>query len=230
MRSTDLFESVCWFAAFIYSTSIHEAAHAWVAHRGGDSTAAEGGQVTLDPWPHIRREPVGMLLLPLITLFSNGWPIGWASAPYRVDWALKNPRACASMALAGPSANGLLAVAAFGLLSVGLMVGIFHPAQNPGFSHWVGARTEIARLAAVFLSIVLTMNMVLLLFNLLPFPPLDGASLPLFILPSSLTSSYFQLIHQPWISWIGAIIAWKASPILMAPAFSGLRSAFLTAG
>lgn len=71
-----------WFVVFLFSTTLHEAGHAFAAYRLGDSTAYEGGQVTLNPWPHIRREPVGMILVPLITFATRGWMIGWASAPY----------------------------------------------------------------------------------------------------------------------------------------------------
>jgi hypothetical protein len=56
--------------------------HAWAALKGGDPTAYHGGQVSLSPIPHIQREPIGMLVLPLLTAMTQGWAIGWASAPY----------------------------------------------------------------------------------------------------------------------------------------------------
>ena len=71
-----------WFVAFLFSTTVHEAMHALVAWKGGDPTAYHGGQVTLSPIPHIRREPIGMLAVPLLTAMTKGWAIGWASAPY----------------------------------------------------------------------------------------------------------------------------------------------------
>jgi len=49
---------------------------------GGDHTAALGGQVSLDPVPHIRREPFGMVVFPILTYVMGGWMMGWASAPY----------------------------------------------------------------------------------------------------------------------------------------------------
>src|SRR5262245_49680213 len=62
-----------WFIVFLFSTTVHEAMHAWVAWRGGDPTAYHGGQVSLSPLPHIRREPIGMLLVPLLTAATLGW-------------------------------------------------------------------------------------------------------------------------------------------------------------
>ena len=71
-----------WYVVFLLSTTCHEAAHALVAKWGGDLTTFHGGQVTLNPPPHIRRTPFGMVIFPLITYAMNGWMMGWASAPY----------------------------------------------------------------------------------------------------------------------------------------------------
>lgn len=62
-----LTEGLLWYIAFLVSTTFHEAAHAFAALRLGDRTAYEGGQVTLDPIPHIRREPVGTIVVPLLS-------------------------------------------------------------------------------------------------------------------------------------------------------------------
>jgi hypothetical protein len=94
-----------WYMVFLFSVTLHEAAHAWAAQRGGDPTAYLGGQVSLDPRPHIRREPFGMVILPLFTAITSGWPIGYASTPYDPVWALNHPRRAAWMSLAGPAAN-----------------------------------------------------------------------------------------------------------------------------
>ena len=104
----DLFGlGLAWFVAFIFSTSLHEAAHAWVGLRLGDPTAARGGQVSLNPLPHIRREPMGMIVVPLLSIIANhgSWMIGWASAPYDPIWAQQFPKRSALMSLAGPGAN-----------------------------------------------------------------------------------------------------------------------------
>src|SRR6185369_342258 len=80
----------------------------FVAWRGGDPTAYEAGQVSLSPWPHIRREPWGTVLVPLLTFFTyagtgSAWMMGWASAPFDPLWEHRHPRRAAAMALAGPS-------------------------------------------------------------------------------------------------------------------------------
>ena len=74
------------YIVFLFSTTCHEAAHALVAKLGGDSTAALSGQMTLNPVPHIRREPWGMVVIPILAfLFTRGM-IGWASAPFDPLW------------------------------------------------------------------------------------------------------------------------------------------------
>lgn len=78
----DLVEGFVFYGVFLLSTTLHEAAHAWAAMRGGDRTAYDGGQVTLNPLPHIRREPIGMVVLPIVSVLISGWPLGFASAPY----------------------------------------------------------------------------------------------------------------------------------------------------
>jgi Zn-dependent protease len=96
---------VIWVVAFLFSTTVHEAMHALVAWKGGDPTAYHGGQVSLSPIPHIKREPIGMLVVPLITTFTMGWTMGWASAPYDPVWAERHPRRAALMAAAGRPAT-----------------------------------------------------------------------------------------------------------------------------
>src|SRR6266567_6351388 len=108
-----------WFLAFLFSTTVHEAAHALAALRGGDPTAYLGGQVSFSPLPHIRREPIGMLIVPLLTAFTNGWAVGWASTPYDPVWAAHYPRRAATMAAAGPAGNLFIAVLALVCLRAG---------------------------------------------------------------------------------------------------------------
>ena len=71
-----------WYVVFLFSTTCHEAAHALAAKIGGDETAFLGGQVTLNPVPHIQREPWGMVIIPILMLVLTHSVIGWASAPY----------------------------------------------------------------------------------------------------------------------------------------------------
>src|SRR5260221_1217927 len=91
-----------WYIAFLCSTTCHEAAHALAAKIGGDDTAFVGGQVSLNPVPHIQREPWGMVVFPILSLIVTHNLFGWASAPYDPLWERRHPRRAAGMALAGP--------------------------------------------------------------------------------------------------------------------------------
>jgi Zn-dependent protease len=152
------------YVAFLFSTTCHEASHALVAKWGGDTTAA--GQITLNPIPHLRREPWGMIIIPVLTfLFTRGM-IGWASAPFDPAWERRHPRRAAMMALAGPAANFTIMLIA----AIGLRVG---HAQG-----WLGSDpfTHRPDFATVTLFVFFSLNLLLGTFNLLPFPPLDGSA------------------------------------------------------
>ena len=92
----DLSSGLVYYIVFLFSTTLHEAAHAWAAKLGGDLTAYHGGQVSLDPTPHIRREPFGMVVLPILSTLVSGWPFGFASAPYDPQWecSKQDPQKC----------------------------------------------------------------------------------------------------------------------------------------
>src|SRR5579862_6394645 len=100
------------YVVFLLSTTCHEASHALVAKLGGDMTAFEGGQVSLNPIPHLRREIFGMVILPLIGILSGTGLIGYASAPYNPEWSVRHPKRSGLMSLAGPAANFALAIIA----------------------------------------------------------------------------------------------------------------------
>jgi Zn-dependent protease len=185
----DVVDGIKCYIVFLSSTSWHEAAHAWAAYKLGDDTAYRGGQVSLDPTPHIRREPVGMVAVPILSYVFGGGMIGWASAPYERSWAIRFPRRAALMALAGPSANFLILLCAVILMRIGLEWNVFRIAAAPSFMDVVvptGAAGGIWSFCAKILSICFSLNLLLGTFNLLPFPPLDGSNLP---------DSFFR---QPW--------------------------------
>src|SRR5271154_3814671 len=149
------------YVVFLFSTTCHEAAHALVAKLGGDNTAALGGQVSLNPIPHIRRSPYGMVVFPLISFFLlSGSMIGFASAPYDPDWERRHPHRSAWMALAGPATNFILMLIA--VLAI-------HVANGLNF-------VEPSGFLAMTLSFLFSLNLLLGIFNLLPAPPLDGST------------------------------------------------------
>lgn len=208
-----------WFVVFLFSTTLHEAAHAFAAYRLGDPTAYHGGQVTLNPIPHIQREPVGMILVPLITFAANQWMMGWASAPYDPTWAHRHPKRAAIMAMAGPFSNLLLAVTAGILLRGGLEAGVFVPPDGFSFTQLAQGATGTWNGPAVALSILFSLNLLLFVFNLLPLPPLDGSAVLPAFLSDDLARRYRELLYQPMVSLIGLLIAWKVFPPLYLPVY-----------
>ncbi len=215
----DLTQALVYYAVFLFSTTLHEAAHALVAKLGGDLTAYRGGQVTLDPRPHIRREPVGMVWLPLISVLLSGWPFGFASAPYDPAWAQQHPRRAAWMALAGPGANLLLVLLAVLLVRQGTAAGVFYAPDAVRFGEVVGADGAWAG-AALLLGVVFSLNLVLAALNLLPFPPLDGSGAVPLLLSDRATAQYQRLVwSHPAIGWVGILVAWQVFDAVFRPVF-----------
>jgi Zn-dependent protease len=162
------------YVVFLLSTTCHEAAHALVAKMGGDSTAFEGGQVSLNPIPHMRRELFGMVILPLVGILTGTGLIGYASAPYDPAWSIRYPKRSGLMSLAGPGANFLLALLAATLMAIGLSMGTFQPNTGDNGGLVTAASSDMMAGAATILSVFFTLNLLLGCFNLLPIPPLDG--------------------------------------------------------
>jgi Zn-dependent protease len=216
----DLGEGLLYFAVFLFSTTLHEAAHAWAALRGGDLTAYHGGQVTLDPIPHIRREPIGMVVLPLITVIASGWPLGFASAPYDPEWAEKYPRRAAWMALAGPGANFLLLLLAGLALRVGAMTGTFTAPDSVSFGALADSVDPMWTLVGRVLSVVFSMNLLLMAFNLLPFPPLDGSAVLSLGFGPGMARRYQGFLRStPMLGWVGLYAAWRLFDFVFDPIF-----------
>jgi len=208
-----------WFVAFLLSTTVHEAMHAWAAWRGGDPTAYHGGQVSLSPLPHIRREPIGMLVVPLLTALTQGWVMGWASAPYDPYWAARHPRRAAVMAAAGPAGNFLIAAAAFAMLKGGLAMGFFIAPETARFASMVETPAG-PNVVTTMLSIFLMLNVLLGTFNMLPLPPLDGASVMSIFLPSTMRTRLRELTQSGMTSMLGLVVAWQIFPHMTGAFFS----------
>lgn len=209
-----------WYVAFLLSLTCHEAAHALVAQWGGDTTAASGGQVTLNPVPHIRREPFGTVLVPWVSYLLGGTMLGWASAPYDPFWQQRYPRRAARMALAGPVANFLLALLAAVLIRGGIAANYFAQPGAVGFSRVAEAAVEgSAEGFALFLSILFSLNVLLGSFNLLPVPPLDGNGVVGLFLPEQTALRFMELSHNPMFSLIGLLVAWQLFDYVFPPVF-----------
>jgi Zn-dependent protease len=198
-----------WYIVFLFSTTCHEGAHSLAAHLGGDSTAFQSGQVSLNPLPHIRREPVGMVIVPILSYIFGYWMMGWASAPYDPHWQQRYPRRAAWMALAGPAANFTLAILSGIAIRAGMAFGIFQPPESVDFTHITAAAVPgIAGFAATVLSVLFILNVVLGTFNLLPVPPLDGNTAITLLMSESAGRRFLDWTHNMGLGVAGLLLAW----------------------
>lgn len=191
----DIVSAFIWYVAFLFSTTCHEASHALAAKLQGDETAARGGQVTLNPLPHIQREPWGMVVFPILTvLISHGNSLlGWASAPFDPEWEWRHPRKSALMAMAGPAANFTLMF----LAVIGIQVG----------RHFAWFQGEGGAFAFKVLLVMFLLNLLLGLFNLVPVPPLDGSSAIMIFMKDSTARRYLDWLRGGSFGFIGLVAA-----------------------
>jgi Zn-dependent protease len=220
MMHFSLPDLICWYVVFVFSLVAHEAGHALTAWKLGDATAYAGGQVTLNPIPHMRQEPFGTIVLPLLSFVTQGWMIGWATTPINRLWALSNPRRSALVAAAGPLVNLIILVLSFVLIRFFLAHGDFVRPAEPVVrlqSIVAGASPGPWMIAAELLSIAYALNLILFFFNLIPVPPLDGGSIIKLFLPSSIQQGYARLLAAPGTSMLGLLVAWVFFPRFFGP-------------
>ena len=151
-------EKIILFILLLCSISIHEWAHAWVADKLGDPLPKQEGRVTLDPRSHV--DPLGTIIIPLIMIFaSTGFSlIGWGKP---VQVSLPHPKTRRRddilITLAGPFSN--FAIALVSVLTFGIVNRVLPLNENV----WL-----------LFFQLV-SLNVILFVFNLIPIPPLDGS-------------------------------------------------------
>jgi Zn-dependent protease len=199
LQSGDLIIAVFEFVLLIFSLSVHECAHAWMASRLGDQTAREMGRVTLNPVAHV--DPVGTLILPALMIFGpfigfslfGGMLIGWAKpTPVITRNFRKIVRDDNLTTVAGPASNLLIALVAFTVLAVIILLQGQLPQQGSVMTN-VQALVILCRLA-------IQVNLVLFFFNLLPIPPLDGSRILRNLLPYNAVQRYDRI--PIWASYL----------------------------
>ena len=202
------------YVVLLFSVSVHESAHAWMAHKLGDDTAFYEGRITLNPIPHI--DPMGTLLLPIIQLMLTGSLFfGWAKpTPYnpqnfRRDISMRQGHML--VAGAGPVSNIILAI-----LFVIPFVTVFQLGIVQTYRHPI----------AQTLFLAIAMNVSLAIFNLFPIPPLDGSKVASYGLPGDIGDRYdrvmepygflilmvlvatgvFRFVLAPIMDWVGTLL------------------------
>ena len=170
------------YVVLLFSLSVHESAHGWMAHKLGDDTALREGRVSLNPLVHI--DPIGTLLLPLLQIFTGLLLIGWAKpTPYdptnfRRDVTMRQGHML--VAGAGPVSNLILAALFTAAFFVIVRTEVIQDARNP---------------VVMIVGLGIQMNVVLALFNLVPIPPLDGSKVASYGLPGSLGERYDRVME-----------------------------------
>ena len=190
------------YIVLLFSLSVHESAHAWMAHKMGDDTALALGRVSLNPIVHI--DPIGSLLFPLVQIFTGIPTLGWAKPtpynPANFRREVSMGRGHVMVAGAGPLSNLALAllfvVALFGVTRLGLV-------------------TQ-ANLVLILLATGIQLNLALALFNLVPLPPLDGSRVVAALLPPELERPYSRL--ERWgllillVLMFSGVLSWLLGP------------------
>jgi Zn-dependent protease len=199
---------VIYMVVLLLAISAHEAAHAWMSYKFGDDTARLLGRITLNPVAHT--DPIGTLLIPIVAFVVGAMGggriplIGWGK-PTPVNplrWRQKD-LANVMVSAAGILANLLIATIAFTIIKVMLMMQLFP--QLP---------ETLQEPVSIFLEYLLVMNISLAVFNLLPFPPLDGSKILETFLPPSFQPllnmleqyGYLILMVLIYIGFFNAII------------------------
>jgi Zn-dependent protease len=166
-----------WAIPILFAITLHEAAHGWVANKLGDPTAKNLGRITLNPIKHI--DPVGTIVVPLFLATVSPFVLGWAKPVPVEPRYFKSPLLdMALVAVAGPASNFLMAC--IWAMFIQLAFLSLEQSQLLSFLAEMGEKGII-------------INIVLMVLNLLPIPPLDGGRVVAGILPPKLAIPYMQL-------------------------------------
>lgn len=194
-----------WTLPVLLAITLHEAAHGWAAAKLGDKTALMLGRVTLNPLKHI--DPIGTVIVPIALLLLGGFVFGWAKAVPVTPRNFKHPaRDMAWVAVAGPLANLLMAIIWVVIAKVGydLTASGTLPAHIGQFLTYSG----MAGLA---------INLVLLVLNMIPIPPLDGSRVLSAFLSPRLAYTYNRIEPYGLFILLGMMFLGVLGPIISGP-------------
>ncbi|MEE9571609.1 MAG: site-2 protease family protein [Candidatus Neomarinimicrobiota bacterium] len=162
----------------LFAITVHEVAHGWVASKLGDKTALMMGRLTLNPLKHI--DLVGTVILPLMLLFLGGFIFGWAKpVPVNPNNLKKPRRDMALVAIAGPFANIIMAFIWAGIMKLGTIL--------------IGHGFKFALPIVLMGQAGIMINLVLMILNLIPIPPLDGSRIISALLPAKWAYKYDRI-------------------------------------
>ena len=184
---------VIYMVVLLLAISVHEAGHAWMSYKFGDDTAYMLGRVTLNPVAHT--DPVGTLLIPIIS-FTLGAIGGAAASVPLIGWGKPtpvNPRNWAQYKVA----NVMVSIAGIGANLILAIIGftIFKSLLETGAINASNVTSGLIKPLAIFLNYLIMLNVSLAVFNLLPFPPLDGSKVLSTFLPDSF-QPLFEMLEQ----------------------------------
>lgn len=216
MQPSSLVIAIFEFVLLVFSLSVHECAHAWMASRLGDQTARLQGRITLNPMYHI--DPFGTLLFPAIMIFAplfsggalGGFLFGWAKPTPVITRNFRNiVRDDTLTTLAGPVSNLLLALAGF--------VGLAFLIKMQGFLPNQTDVTTNVQAFGILCELTINVNLALFFFNLLPLPPLDGSRILRHFLPYNMLATYDRMGMLSFVLMIflgGPIVRFLMMPTL----------------
>lgn len=184
----------------LFAITVHEVSHGWIADKLGDPTARMMGRLTLNPIKHI--DPIGTILVPGILLLLGGFIFGWAK-PVPITWQnLKHPRRdTALVAVAGPLSNLIMAILWAILFRTALGM---HP-QPINFAYALLVMSQIG----------VTINIILMVLNLIPIPPLDGSRVVSSLIPPKAAYQYERIEPYGFFILLGLLFTGILQYIMM---------------
>ncbi len=216
---------IIYMVVLLLAISSHEAGHAWMSHKYGDDTAYMLGRVTLNPVVHT--DPIGTLLLPIISFVFGAMGGALASIPL-IGWGKPTPvnprnwtkynQANVMVSIAGILANIILAVSSFAIFKLLLSYDVLT---------FASIQEGVPKIFGTLLTYMIFLNVSLAIFNLLPFPPLDGSKVLSTFLPASFQPIFDMLEHYGFIILM-ALIYFGIVSLVMRPVFAVVRYLLVT--